>query len=137
MQTYTIRELSDLFSLPPSTLRYYEEVGVLTNVGRTCSKQRIYTEEHINRLNTIHCLKGTGMSMAKLQKFFTYEEDVSANIDDILLLLDDQKEQVESQLLQLQSDFVQIQKKRTYYQAIKAALEKNNPLPKWEDVIPQ
>ncbi|MDO5799324.1 MAG: MerR family DNA-binding transcriptional regulator [Eubacteriales bacterium] len=29
MHTYTIREISELFSLPASTLRYYESEGLL------------------------------------------------------------------------------------------------------------
>ena len=57
MQTYTIREISRLFSLPLSTLRYYEEEGLLTNVQKSASGQRIYTQEHIDRLHCINCFK--------------------------------------------------------------------------------
>lgn len=48
MKTYTIKEISQMFYLPSSTLRYYEEMGLLTDVGRTVSGQRIYTDEHVN-----------------------------------------------------------------------------------------
>ena len=41
-QTYTIREMSERFGLPASTLRYYEEIGLLTDVIHTESKKRIY-----------------------------------------------------------------------------------------------
>ena len=34
-QTYTIREMSERFGLPASTLRYYEEIGLLTDVIHT------------------------------------------------------------------------------------------------------
>ena len=51
MKTYSIREISELFSLPASTLRYYESEGLLPNVEKSSSGQRIYTEEHIERLN--------------------------------------------------------------------------------------
>lgn len=64
MQTYTIREISRLFSLPLSTLRYYEEEGLLTNVQKSASGQRIYTQEHIDRLHCINCFKRTGMTLA-------------------------------------------------------------------------
>ena len=37
MQTYTIREISELFSLPASTLRYYESEGLLPNVEKSSS----------------------------------------------------------------------------------------------------
>ena len=80
MDTYTIKEVSEMFHLPSSTLRYYEDLGILTNVGRSKSGQRVYIRGHINRLKTICCFKKTGMSIAKLQQFFACEEDESAHI---------------------------------------------------------
>ena len=50
MDTYTIKEVSEMFHLPSSTLRYYEDLGILTNVGRSKSGQRVYIQGHINRL---------------------------------------------------------------------------------------
>lgn len=38
MDTYTIKEVSEMFHLPSSTLRYYEDLGILTNVGRSKSR---------------------------------------------------------------------------------------------------
>ena len=75
MKTYSIREISELFSLPASTLRYYESEGLLPNVEKSSSGQRIYTEEHIERLNCINCFKRTGMTIPQLRKFFEYETD--------------------------------------------------------------
>ena len=40
MDTYTIKEVSEMFHLPSSTLRYYEDLGILTNVERSKSGQR-------------------------------------------------------------------------------------------------
>ena len=76
-----------MFHLPSSTLRYYEDLGILTNVGRSKSGQRGYIQGQINRLKTICCFKKTGMSIAKLQQFLACEEDESAHIDEILSLL--------------------------------------------------
>jgi DNA-binding transcriptional MerR regulator len=69
---YSIREVSAKFNLPASTLRYYEEVGILTDIPRNSSGKRIYLEKHINRLKTICCFKNTGMSISQLQEFFQY-----------------------------------------------------------------
>ena len=48
MKEYTIRELSEMFGLPASTIRYYEDEGILTNVGRTPSGQRIFTDSGLS-----------------------------------------------------------------------------------------
>ena len=87
MKEYTIRELSEMFGLPASTIRYYEDEGILTNVGRTPSGQRIFTDGHVNRLRTICCFKNTGMTIAELRQFFSYEADEPAHLGDILMLL--------------------------------------------------
>ena len=47
-KVYTIREVSEMFNIPVSTLRYYEDEGLLTNVGRSSTNQRIY----YGRVNT-------------------------------------------------------------------------------------
>lgn len=39
--TYTIRQISNLYKLPASTLRYYEDLGLLTDVVHTASGARI------------------------------------------------------------------------------------------------
>ena len=62
-QTYTIREMSERFGLPASTLRYYEEIGLLTDVIHTESKKRIYTQQHIDCMTAILCFKRTGLAI--------------------------------------------------------------------------
>ena len=37
-----------MFDLPASTLRYYEDAGILTNVGSDENNQRMYKEEHVH-----------------------------------------------------------------------------------------
>lgn len=133
MDTYTIKEVSEMFHLPSSTLRYYEDLGILTNVGRSKSGQRVYIQGHINRLKTICCFKKTGMSIAKLQQFFACEEDESAHIDEILSLLNDQQEHILNEISQHQASLTHLQRKLHYYTDIKTSLENGTPLPKWAD----
>ncbi len=133
MQTYTIREISELFSLPASTLRYYESEGLLPAVEKTSSGQRIYTKEHVERLKCINCFKRTGMTIPQLRKFFEYETDEAQYIDDIICLLEDQEKIVDEKLRQLQKDSAHVHHKVKHYKAIKHALENNLPLPVWED----
>lgn len=133
MQTYTIREISQLFSLPLSTLRYYEEEGLLTNVTKSASGQRIYTQEHIDRLHCINCFKRTGMTIAQLKKLFEYESDESAHIDDIIALLEEQEAQINEKLQQLQRDSAHVHHKVAHYRAIRQSLQTGAPMPVWEE----
>lgn len=133
MKTYGIRELSDLFSLPASALRYYESEGLLTNVRRNSSGQRIYTEEHIERIKCIHCFKRTGMTISQLRSLFQYEENEAEHIDDIIRLLEAQERCVYERLTQLNSDFLHIQRKVKYYKTVKDAFAQGIPRPVWTE----
>lgn len=130
---YSIREISKMFNLPISTLRYYEEEGILDKVGRTEGKQRIYYEMHVNRLRTICCFKRAGMTIGELKKFFQYEETEEESIDDIVELLEARKRAVEKQLEELQKDYVHVQKKLNFYSDIRKALKEGKEKPCWED----
>ncbi|MCO7127492.1 MerR family transcriptional regulator [Sporolactobacillus shoreicorticis] len=133
MTVYTIKDVSKMFQLPASTLRYYEDMAILTNVRRTAAGQRIYEEKHIHRLRTICCLKRTGLSISKLQMFFTYEEQETEHIDDILDLLIEQQQHIEKQLIQFQKDLEHVKRKLHYYSDIKTALTAKKMHPIWSD----
>ncbi len=133
MKTYSIQEISNLLSLPSSTLRYYESEGLLINVQRNASGQRIYTEEHIERINCIHCFKRTGMTIAQLRSLFQYEENEAEHIDEIISLLENQEQCVYEQLTHLKEDFLHIQRKVKYYKAVKNSFEQGMPRPDWTE----
>lgn len=132
-KVYTISEVSKMFDLPVSTLRYYEDEGILTNVGRTSTNQRIYYEMHINRLRSICCFKRTGMSIAQLKDFFNFEMDENNSIDDMIALLECQKKSVEDKLKELNADYEHVQKKISFYTDVKKAIENDQPKPNWHD----
>lgn len=132
MDKFTIKQVSEMFNIPSSTLRYYEEVGILTNIERTNNKQRVYTQAHINRLKTICCFKGTGMSISMLQSFFSYEEKGFEHIDDILDLLNERKTIVEDQLEELSYALQHVKRKLNYYEDIKKAININEDIPTWD-----
>ena len=118
-KTYTIRELGEMFGLPSSTLRYYEELGLLADVGRTPNRQRIYTQAHIDRLPAIMCFKRTGLPIAKIAEFFEYEQELPAHIDDILQLVTEHEQNILLQLQELSCDLQHIRKKVRYYTALR------------------
>ena len=133
MTQYNIREVSEMFQLPASTLRYYEDQGILTNIKRTDSGQRIYEDCHINRLKTICCFKNAGMTISQLQEFFTYESEEEQHIDSILNLLNTHKDNITEQITTLQNSYAHLLRKLHYYEDIQKSLKSNQPLPEWKD----
>lgn len=131
--TYSIRALSQRFQIPASTLRYYEEIGLLSHVGRNASGQRFYTEEHIERLHKIRCFKNTGMTLSQLQKFFYYEGNELEHIQELLEILGNQESLARQQLSDLQKDYAHLLRKLHYYQDIQRCFQQKKPLPEWKD----
>lgn len=116
-QTYTIREMSERFGLPASTLRYYEEIGLLTDVIHTESKKRIYTQQHIDCMTAILCFKRTGLPIAGIQEFFRLENDIPGNIDQMVAILKEHEQNTREKIERMESDLEHIQQKVRYITA--------------------
>lgn len=129
--SYTIREVATRFHMQPSTLRYYEDQGLLTNVGRSESGQRVYEDCHLHRLAAICCFKNAGMTIEDLKKFFTYEADEPKHIDEILDLLEARRRTLDEQRRALDEAAMHVQRKLHYYGDIKRALDAGEPMPDW------
>lgn len=123
-KTYTIREVSQLCNLPPSTLRYYEEVGLIKDIPRK-GQQRAYQKCHLNRLGAINCFKHTGMTIQQIQKFFYYEDETQ-DYDALVTMLKDQCTALEEQLALLLDNQAHLQNKLKTYERKKAAFEAAN-----------
>ena len=129
MKTYNIREIGQIFDVPSSTLRYYEELGILPEVKRDEHKQRVYTDEHIDRLQAITCFKRTGLPMSKIHDFFEYAENLRDNIDKVVDMMENHEKYIVDQMENLDH----IRQKVRFYNGIKKAIEKDEPWPCFDD----
>ena len=88
-QLFTIQQLSKKLDIPKPTLRFWEsELGGLFVPLRTRGGQRRYTVEHISTIKEIKKLKGEGMSLMDIKRFFRHNRtgniSNSTNIDLLL-----------------------------------------------------
>lgn len=132
MASYNIRELSDKFHMPLSTLRYYEDIGLLSNVMHDEKKQRIYTEEHIDRLNAIACFKQAGLPLDQMKRFFKDSDDLEENIDDAIAIMVEHEHTLVQEMEDLQNGLLHIKHKVWFYQEIKRAMENHDKWPLWD-----
>ncbi len=82
-----ISEVSELYSLTPDTLRYYEKVGLLTDIARDKSGARDYSEADLNRIRFVKCMRAAGLSIDSLLNYFHLEgqEDCDQKRHELLL----------------------------------------------------
>ncbi len=65
---YTIGQVSEIFNLPISTLRYYDKQGLFPNMQRV-SGIRKFGESEFEALRVIECLKKSGLEIKDIKKF--------------------------------------------------------------------
>lgn len=67
--TYTIRQASEMTGLTEHTLRYYDREGLLPLLSRSASGIRLFSQNDIDWLGLICCLKSSGMSIENIKEF--------------------------------------------------------------------
>ena len=67
--TYTIKQMSELTGLPASTLRYYDNEGLLPSLKRNDNNVRIFTDEDFHTLKLINCLKRSGLQLKEIKEY--------------------------------------------------------------------
>lgn len=66
---YTIKQVSEKIKLSEHTLRYYDREGLMPLLKRSSTGIRLYTENDVNWLELICCLKNSGMSLSEIKEF--------------------------------------------------------------------
>ena len=98
-------------------------------------KQRVYTDEHIDRLQAITCFKRTGLPMSKIHDFFEYAENLRDNIDKVVDMMENHEKYIVDQMEKMQQDLDHIRQKVRFYNGIKKAIEKDEPWPCFDDFL--
>ena len=68
---YTIGQVSEMFELPISTLRYYDKQGLFPQMERT-SGIRKFSDREIEALRVIECLKKSGLEIKDIKQFMDW-----------------------------------------------------------------
>jgi MerR family copper efflux transcriptional regulator len=67
-QKLLIGEAARRADLNPKTIRFYEEVGLVTPSGRTTSGYRLFDEEAVSRLSFIKKAQALGFTLAEIRE---------------------------------------------------------------------
>ena len=97
---YTIGQVSEMFDLPVSTLRYYDKEGLFPELNRT-SGIRQFSEKEIEALRVIECLKKTGLQIKDIKQFMSWCMEGSSTYTKRKELFENQKKQVEAEISKL------------------------------------
>lgn len=68
---YTIGQVSEMFGLPISTLRYYDKEGLFPEMKRESGIRR-FSEKELEALRVIECLKKSGLEIKDIKQFMQW-----------------------------------------------------------------
>lgn len=114
---FTIGQVSEMFDLPVSTLRYYDKEGLFPELNRT-SGIRQFTEKEIETLRVIECLKKTGLQIKDIKLFISWCMEGSSTYLKRKELFENQKKQVEKEINELNQTLDMLNFKCWYYSEV-------------------
>lgn len=114
---YTIGQVAEMFDLSISTLRYYDKQGLFPQLIRE-SGIRKFSENEIEALRVIKCLKKSGLEIKDIKLFMDWCAEGPATYSDRFQLIRNQKERVEAEIKQLHNTLDMLKFKCWYYSKI-------------------
>lgn len=120
---YTIGQVSKMFGLPVSTLRYYDKEGLFPSMQRQ-SGIRQFGEAEVEALRVIECLKASGLEIREIKRFMDWCMEGPSTYVKRKELFEARKAAVEAEMAQLQKTLDMVKFKCWYYEtAIKDGSE--------------
>lgn len=122
---FTISEAAKTMNITTHTIRYYDKEGLLPFVERTKSGIRYFSENDLEGLALINCLKSTGMPIKEIKLFVDWVVEGDSTLKQRYDMFVERKESVLKQISELQKALERIDYKCWYYKtALDAGTEK-------------
>ncbi len=123
IESYTVQQAAILTGLSEHTLRYYEKIGLIQPVQRQeSSGHRRYGPDDLAKLETLACLRATGMPIDQMRRYFELRSDSSdhANATALQELLSEHLHELRRRMAALQTHARYVELKIGYWRAVEA-----------------
>lgn len=111
---YTIGQISEMFNLPISTLRYYDKEGFFPNLERK-GNIRYFSNNELEAIRIIECLKSSGLEIKDIKQFFIWVAEGSSSYSNRKELFEVRKAAVQEEIKQLEKTLAMLEFKCWYY----------------------
>ena len=112
---YTIGQVSEMFDLPISTLRYYDKQGLFPEMERV-SGIRKFSDREIESLRVIECLKKSGLEIKDIKRFMDWCVEGASTYPQRKELFEQQKKTVEAEIAHMNRVLDMLKFKCWYYE---------------------
>lgn len=122
---YTIGQVSEMFGLSVSTLRYYDKQGLFPGMERQ-SGIRCFSDNELERLRMIECLKKSGLELKDIKLYMDWCIEGAATLPQRKKLFEKQKATVEAEIEHMNKVLSMLKFKCWFYeQAIADGTDEN------------
>jgi DNA-binding transcriptional MerR regulator len=119
METYTVQQAAALSGLSEHTLRYYERIGLIQPVPRQeSSGHRRYSPDDLAKLETLACLRATGMPIEQMRRYFALRARGADAAAEQQALLAAHLEELQRRMAALQTHIHYVESKIAYWRAV-------------------
>lgn len=112
---YTIGQVSEMFSIPVSTLRYYDKEGLFPHLERK-GNIRYFSDDELEALRVIDCLKRSGLEIKDIKQFFVWVTEGAGSYGKRKELFESRKAAVEEEINALEKTLAMLKFKCWYYE---------------------
>ena len=112
---YSIGQVSELFDIPVSTLRYYDKEALFPRLERSNGIRR-FGEQELELLRIIDCLKKTGLEIKDIKRFVEMVQEGPSTYGERRELFEARKVQAEQEIERMQKALAMVEFKCWYYE---------------------
>ncbi len=112
---YTIGQVSEMFAIPVSTLRYYDKQGLFPHMERTSGIRR-FGDSELEALQLIECLKRSGLEIREIRQFMEWVAQGPSTYRQRKELIERTRARVEEEQASLQRALDMLAFKSWYYE---------------------
>lgn len=112
---YSIGQVSKMFDIPVSTLRYYDKEGLFPHLKRSGNTRR-FGEGELELLRVIECLKRTGLEIKEIKEFVAMIEEGPSTYAARKELFEARRAQTEADIARLRKALAMVEFKCWYYE---------------------
>ena len=98
MDKYTIKQASELLGIPKATLRYYEQLGIISP-KRTENSYRYYTKQDIHDLKNVEVMKCSNFSLIEIRQVMDLMQGQNMdNLPALIQIIGEKREWLQKQI---------------------------------------
>lgn len=118
MNTYTVKQLSQKLNISAHTIRFYDDQGLFPDVKRDNYGTRLFTDDNIEWIHLVLCLRNTGMSVTDIRHYIDLCKEGEATVKERYQIILKQKEKAEADLKEMQKRLEILNIKQKCYEDI-------------------